>query len=120
MRRGSRKMWWVVVPCSRKKKSLKAELKMDIEEILKMKLATITEEKEEDPADHDQTSYEENGGIIATNYRSSCMTKKGKKIHLKVTKMGRLFMPHFSLKETYVLFMSGLACKGGLHALPRY
>ena len=110
-RSASRKMlWWVLVPGTRKK-SLKAESRMDIEEILKMKLATIIEEEPE-------TIDQENGGILTTKHNSSCVSKKGKKIHLKV-KMGRLFQPHFSLKESYVIFMTGLACRGGLHGLPR-
>lgn len=118
MRRGSRKMWWVVVPCTRKK-SKQTESRMDIEEILKMKLATITEEPE---------TIEENGGLLTSKHRSlsssssssSCMTKMGKKKnHLIKVKMGRLFMPQFSLKESYLIFMTGLALKGGLHGLPR-
>lgn len=111
MRKGSRKMWWVV-PCS-SKKQLRTESGLDIEEILKMKLATIMEEPE--------NSDQENG-ILSKNqlFMPSFNKKKGKKIHLKV-KMGRLLMmPQFSLKQSYVLFMTGLASKGGLHALPQF
>ncbi|CAA2985550.1 Hypothetical predicted protein [Olea europaea subsp. europaea] len=105
MRKGSRKMWWMVPRKS--KSSLREETRMDIEDILKMKLETIKEEPEID---------EENG--VLTRHRS--MSKKVmKKIHLKV-KMGQFFTSQMSLKESYLLFLTGIASKGGLSGLPLY
>ncbi|OIT25143.1 hypothetical protein A4A49_27807 [Nicotiana attenuata] len=109
MRKGSRKMWWVV-PCTSRSKSFKTEPIVDIEEILKMKLETINEEPE---------ICEENGKLTKA-HRSNTMSKiLVKKIKLQV-KIGRIFSPQFSLKESYVLFMTGLATKGALNGLPRY
>ncbi|GFP82973.1 hypothetical protein PHJA_000440400 [Phtheirospermum japonicum] len=99
-------MWWVVI--CKSKNSLRRESRMDIEEILKMKLETIKEEPE--------VVNDENGAL--TMHRS--MSKKvKKKIHLKV-KMGKLFMSQLSLKDSYVVFMTGFASRGGLSGLPRY
>ncbi|MCD9560945.1 hypothetical protein HAX54_019810 [Datura stramonium] len=107
MRKGSRKMWWVVPSCTSRSKSFKTQPILDIEEILKMKLETIKEEPE---------ISEENGKLTKTNTMSKKLVKK---IQLKVKK-GRIFPPKFSLKECYVLFMTGLATKGALNGLPRY
>ncbi|KAL1569873.1 hypothetical protein AAHA92_01293 [Salvia divinorum] len=99
MRKGSpRKMWWVVA--CRSKESLRRESRMDIEEILKMKLETIEEEEDSDRA--------------VTRRRSI-----SKKIHLKA-KMGKLYVSQLRLKESYVVFMAGFAFRGGLNGLPRY
>ncbi|KAL7119798.1 hypothetical protein ACP275_02G084100 [Erythranthe tilingii] len=100
MRKGCRKMWWV-------KKSSRRESRMEIEEILKMKLETIKEETETNDAN----------GALAEKHRS--ISKKVKKIQLKA-KMGRIFISQLSLKESYVIFMTGFASKGGLSGLPRY
>ncbi|KAK4739485.1 hypothetical protein R3W88_003182 [Solanum pinnatisectum] len=108
MRKGSRKMWWVVPSCtSRSSKNFKTQPILDIEEILKMKLETIKEEPE---------ISEENVKLTKTNTMSKQLVKK---IQLKVKK-GRIFSHKFSLKECYVLFMTGLATKGALNGLPRY
>ncbi|KAK4339805.1 hypothetical protein RND71_041267 [Anisodus tanguticus] len=110
MRKGSRKMWWMVPSCTSRSKNFKTQPIVDIEEILKMKLETIKEEPE---------FCEENGKLTKTN-RSNTMSKKlVKKIQLKAKK-GHIFSPKFSLKECYVLFMTGLATKGALNGLPRY
>ncbi|KAG6399997.1 hypothetical protein SASPL_141485 [Salvia splendens] len=94
MRKGySHKMWWVVA--CRSKESLRRETRMDIEEILKMKLETIEEEDSD----------------CAVMRRRSI----SKKIHLKA-KMGN----QLRLKESYVIFMAGFAFRGGLNGLPRY
>ncbi|KAK9292181.1 hypothetical protein L1049_020141 [Liquidambar formosana] len=69
MRRGCRKMWWVV-PCT-SIKSLRTESRKDIEEILKTKLATIKEEPEMCEENRTPTSQHR-------------VAKKGKKIHSKV------------------------------------
>lgn len=99
MRRGSEKKWWVV-PC-RSKKYVRTESQMTIEEILRAKLTTIEEVPE---------MYEEYG----TRAKHRCMMiKKGKKNHLKV-KMGHFFTPQFSLKDSYVLFVSGFSSKRSL------
>lgn len=106
MRKGySRKMWWVVA--CKSKKSLRRESRMDIEEILKMKLETI---KEEDDG---------SGGGSGSLMRRRSISKKVKKIHCKV-KMGKLFVSQLSFKESYVIFMTGFAFRGGLSGLPRY
>ncbi|KAL2460658.1 Uncharacterized protein Adt_44078 [Abeliophyllum distichum] len=97
-------MWWGVP--SRSKICLNTESRMDIEDILKMKLETIKEEPE---------ITEENG--VLGKHRS--VSKKVKKIHLKM-KMRQLFTSQLILKESYVLFMKGLSSKGGLSGLPRY
>lgn len=77
---------------------------MDIQEILKMKLETIKEESD----------------VAAALTRRRSISKKVKKIHLKV-KMEKFFVSHhFSLKESYVIFMTGFAFRGGLSGLPRY
>lgn len=72
-----------------------------------MKLETIREEPE---------ISEENCKLTKTNTMSKQIVKKMK---LKVKK-GRIFSHKFSLKECYVLFMTGLATKGALNGLPRY
>lgn len=103
MTKGSRKMW-SMVPC-RSKKSSRTESQMDIEEILKMKLETITEEPE---------MMNKEKGVLMSHSK-----KVMKKIHLKV-KMGHLFTSHMSLKESYLLFMTGITSKGGLSGIPQY
>lgn len=90
-------MWWVVA--CRSKKSLRRETRMDIEEILKMKLETIEEED-----------------IDCAVMRRRSISKK---IHLKA-KMGKLYVSQLRLKESYVIFMAGFAFRGGLNGLPRY
>ncbi|KAL0422157.1 UNVERIFIED_CONTAM: hypothetical protein Slati_3238600 [Sesamum latifolium] len=91
-------MWWAV-PCRDKKSLMRTESRMDVEEILKMKLETIMEEPEID---------DENGDV--TMRRS--ISKK--------VKMGKLFISQLSLQESYVIFMAGFASRGGLGGLPRY
>ncbi|KAH6772608.1 hypothetical protein C2S52_004587 [Perilla frutescens var. hirtella] len=94
MRKGpSREMWWVVA--CRSKESLRRESRMEIEEILKMKLETIKEESEE-----------------KTRRRRRSISKKVKK--------GKLFISQLSFKDSYVIFMTGFAFRPGLTGLPRY
>lgn len=101
-------MWWVV-PC-KSQKNLRMDPRMDIEDILKMKLETIEEEPDE--------TRDANGDL---RKHKIVISKKVKKIHLKVMKMRLIFTTsELSLKESYVLFMTGLSSKGGLSALPRY
>ncbi|KAE8000030.1 hypothetical protein FH972_004402 [Carpinus fangiana] len=98
MRSAYPRMWWVV-PCT-SRKSLQTDCPKDIEEILKTKLAIIKEEPE---------MCEQN----LTPPRHHHMAKKGNMIRVKY-KMGRLFMPQFSLKDSCALFMTGFASKGAL------
>lgn len=78
---------------------------MDIEEILKAKLATIKEEPE---------MCEEKGDLTKHWF----FVKKGKTIHMKV-KMGKLFMQPFSLKGSYVMFITSVASRHGFAGLPQ-
>ncbi|KAK4424477.1 hypothetical protein Salat_1641100 [Sesamum alatum] len=110
MRKGSRKMWWKVACKNKNKNKTRMESRMDIEEILKMKLETINEEPE---------ITEENGGSSLTMKHHLSLAKKVKKIDLKM-KIGKLLTSQFSLKESYVVFMTGFSSKGGLSGLPRY
>lgn len=105
MRKGSRKMWWAMALRS-KKDLMRTESRMDIEEILKMKLETINEEPE---------IIDETGAIVLNQHRSI----RRKKIHLKI-KIRKLFTSQFSLKESYVLFITGFSSKGGLSRIPSY
>lgn len=90
-------MWW-----GRSKKiSMRSESRMDIQEILKMKLESIKEEPEE------------NRALVKHH------TNKVRKIHFKI-KISNLFTSQFRDKESYMLFMTGFASKGGLSGLPRY
>ncbi|PIN08209.1 hypothetical protein CDL12_19218 [Handroanthus impetiginosus] len=91
MKKGCRRMWWVV-PC-RSKKSLKRESSMDIQEILNMKLETIKEEPDEN--------------------KSLSKKMKKKKIHFK-----KPFISELIRKESYIVFMTGFASKSGLTGLP--
>lgn len=101
-------MWWKV-PCTRSKRSLCNELRMDIEDILKTKLATISEEPE---------MFDEAGNVVTKN-RPYAKTTRTKKIHSKV-KLGSLFTPHkFSFKCSYVLFMAAFVSEHRLAGLPR-
>ncbi|CAA0810946.1 Unknown protein [Striga hermonthica] len=85
----SSKMWYWVVPCKSKSR-LRRESRMEIEEILKMKLETIHEEPET-----------ENGPMA----KHSSFSKKVKRV---------------GFKDSYVVFMTGFAARGGLGGLPRY
>ncbi|PIN08623.1 hypothetical protein CDL12_18798 [Handroanthus impetiginosus] len=108
MRKGSPKMWWNVrVPCRSKKNLMRRESRMDIEEILKMKLETIKEEQEP------ELINEENGALTKQQQQQRSISNKAKKIQLK------LFTSNLSLKDSSVLFMTGFASKGGLSGLPR-
>lgn len=111
MRKGyysSRKMWWVIPNCRSKRISRSDQSRMDIEEIVKMKLETIKEEPAEMMIDE-----------LTSNKQRGISKRVVKKIHLKA-KMGKIFMSQLSLKESYVIFMTGFASKGGLSGLPRY
>ncbi|KAM6578514.1 hypothetical protein CsatB_030351 [Cannabis sativa] len=104
MRRDYRKMWRAV-PCT-SRKSLRTDSWKDIEEILKSKLATITEEPES--CDENQTS----------SPRLKRLAKNGKK--KKKNKSGNFLLPHFSLKDAYALFMTRFASKGSFGGLLQY
>ncbi|PWA33162.1 hypothetical protein CTI12_AA074300 [Artemisia annua] len=108
MRKRGRKMWWVV-PC-RSKRSLQTESRMDIDQILKAKLETITEESE---------ISEDNCMVQFSKHRCSMM-KKERKFYVKLA-MGEGFRPRIGmkLKDSYLLFMSGFVSKRCLGALPQ-
>lgn len=104
-------MWWlVVVPCT-SKKCLRTESRKDIEEILKTKLATIEEEETEIKCD-------ENRMLVSNNLR---MAKKGnKKMVSSKVELGRLFMPRLiCFKDSYLLFINGVAPRGRPAGLPQ-
>ncbi|KAK1386001.1 hypothetical protein POM88_024024 [Heracleum sosnowskyi] len=102
-------MWWKV-PCTRRKRSLCNELRMDIENTLKTKLAPIIEEPE----------IFKVTGNVPTKHRPYAKTNRTKKIHSK-DKLGSFFTPHqFSFKCSYVLFMTGFVSKHRLSGLQRY
>lgn len=112
MRRGHRKMWWlVVVPCT-SKKSLRTESRKDIEEILKTKLATIKEEETE------IMTGDENRTLVSNNLR---VAKKGnKKMVGSKVELGRLFMPRLiCFKDSYLVFINGVAPRGRPAGLPQ-
>lgn len=95
---------WCIVPCKSKKTMQYVEPGIEIEEILKAKLATIKEEPE----------ICEGTGKVLAKYRS--FARKGKKICLKV-KLGHVFRPQFSVKDSYVLLMTSFASRHGLAGL---
>ncbi|BFG36688.1 hypothetical protein CerSpe_229620 [Prunus speciosa] len=96
MRRAYRKMWRVV-PCM-SRKNFRTDSWKDIEEILKSKLATIKEEPE---------TCEES---LTPPPRLWRLAKKGQKMGSKdITR--HFLMPNFSLKDSYLLFMTGFASK---------
>lgn len=101
MRRAYRKMWRAV-PCT-SRKTLRTDSWKGIEEILKTKLATIKEEPE---------IVEEN----MTPPRLRRLAMKGKKKGCK-DKIGHFPLPHFSLKDSYTLFITRFASKGSFGGL---
>ncbi|KAK3415926.1 hypothetical protein EUGRSUZ_H01348 [Eucalyptus grandis] len=104
MRKACRRMWRAV-PCT-SRKTLRTESQKDIEVILKTKLATIQEEPEF--SDDNMTPSRRRRAI-----------KKGRKFEAKV-KMGHLFMPQFSFRDSYALFITGFASKGSFGGLLSY
>ncbi|GFP95040.1 hypothetical protein PHJA_001648400 [Phtheirospermum japonicum] len=89
-------MWWTVA-CKRKKSLTRTESRMDIEEILKMKLATINEEPE-------MMISDENGPLIKQQRSVSKKVMIMKNIHLKV-KIGKLFTSQLRFKGSFVYFL---------------
>lgn len=83
-------MWWTV-PCTRRKRSLCNELRMDIEDILKAKLTTITEEPE---------ILEEMGNVL-TNQRPHAK-KRMKKIHPKFICWNMAFLDAWTFSSTWL------------------
>lgn len=82
---------------------------MDIEDILKTKLATITEEPE---------IFEETGNVLKKHRPNHAKTTRTKNIHSKV-KLGSFLTPHqFSFKCSYVLFMTAFVSENRLAGLP--
>ncbi|KAI3439363.1 uncharacterized protein J3R85_004777 [Psidium guajava] len=104
MRKAYRRMWRAV-PCT-SRKTLRTDSQQDIEVILKTKLATINEEPE----------YSDDN-LTPPKHRQTI--KKGRKFEAKV-KMGRLFTPQFSFRDSYALFITGFASKGSFGGLLHY
>ncbi|KAK4795408.1 hypothetical protein SAY86_013402 [Trapa natans] len=100
IRRACRRMWQAV-PCT-SRRALRTESQKDIHEILKGKLETIVEEPE---------SAEE--CCKAPPMRHVLAIKKGG----EVKKVGQIFLPHISLKDSYCLFIAGFASKGSFGGL---
>lgn len=105
MRKGLHKMWWGKAACRNKKIMMRNESRMDIQEILKMKLEPIEEEPEE------------NNRTMVKHHISK--SNKVRRIHLKIN-ISKLFTSQFRNKESYMLFMSAFTSRGGLSGLPRY
>ena len=101
-------MWWVVL--SRSKRSLQTKSRMDIDQILKAKHETITEESE----------IGENNCMVQFSKHICSMMKKERKLYMKLA-MGESFWPRIGmkLKDSYLLFMSGFVSKRCLGALPQ-
>ncbi|OIV91055.1 hypothetical protein TanjilG_17015 [Lupinus angustifolius] len=97
MRRACRKIL-KSVPCT-SRKTMRTDSMKDMEEILRAKLSTIKEEPE---------LCEDN----LTPPRHMRMAKKQRKKIQANEKMGRCLVPHVNLKQSYVLFISGIATKG--------
>ncbi|KAK9920124.1 hypothetical protein M0R45_028685 [Rubus argutus] len=97
MRMKAYRKMWRVVPCMRRK-FMRTDSWKDIEEILKSKLATIKEEPE---------TCEEN----LTPPRLWCLAKNEKKFGAKDMITRHFLMPNFSLKDSYLVFMTGFASK---------
>ncbi|KAG6418084.1 hypothetical protein SASPL_120283 [Salvia splendens] len=95
------------MPCRSRKNLMRTESRMDIEEIVKMKLERIEEEEE--------TSREGNGTMIKLRTESSKVRKSD-----SVVKIGKAFGSKRRFKDSYVIFMNGFASKGGLGGIPRY
>ncbi|KAI6695478.1 hypothetical protein NL676_023188 [Syzygium grande] len=93
------------VPCT-SRKTLRTESQKDIEVILKTKLATIQEEPEFS-----------DDNLMPPRHRQEI--KKGRMFEVKV-KMGHLFMPQFSFRDSYALFITGFASKGSFGGLLQY
>ena len=101
---------WQAVPCA-SRKSLRTDSWKDIEEILKSKLATINEEPE---------NCEE--GQNSPRLKRLAANKKGKKkgSNKESNKVGNFLLPHFSIKDSYALFMTRFASKGSFGGLLQY
>lgn len=81
-----------------RRKFLRTDSWKDIEEILKSKLATIKEEPE---------TCEEN----LTPPRLWCLAKNEQKFGAKDMITRHFLMPNFSLKDSYLVFMTGFTSK---------
>lgn len=107
MRKRGRKMWWVVP--YKNKRSFKSESKMNIDQILKAKLETITEEIE----------FIEDTCTVQLTQSKCSMMKKEKKFYVKVAMEGG-YRPRISLKlkDSYLLVISGFVSKRCFCAIP--
>lgn len=97
-----------MVPCT-SRRTLRTESQKDIDDILKGKLATIMEE----PEPMEECSR-------TPPLRHVLAIKRGRKLRPKVNKMGQFLLPHFSLRDSYALFITGFASKGSFGGLLQY
>lgn len=111
LRRGSRKLWWLI-PCTHKKR-MRTESQLDVEEMFRTELRTINEEEmlrtELTTINEEGDTYNQNNG--AETPRKRVKTKK--------EDMGRVFTTQFSLKNSYALFLNRMTSSrsiGGLAA----
>ncbi|CAA0806571.1 Unknown protein [Striga hermonthica] len=93
------------------KSLMRVESRMDIEDILKMKLETIEEEPEiSDKLDTEVPRF--------SNHVKSISHKVIVKMNRSKIKMEKLFTRRVSFKELVFLFVTGIASRGGLNGLP--
>lgn len=93
-----------MVPCT-SRRTLRTESQKDIEEILKGKLTTIVEEPEL-------------FNCLTPPPRHILVIKKGRKVQLKINKIGmQTFLPHFSLRDSFALFITSFAPKASFGGL---
>ncbi|KAJ0785589.1 hypothetical protein HanOQP8_Chr02g0044891 [Helianthus annuus] len=101
VRRGSRKVWWLIIHKKRSRKDLEA----DIDEILMTELATI---------DEDSDTYKQNNQAEKLQKRA----KTGKKTEKE--ELGRVFNTRFSMKNSYALFLDRMTSTGSFGGVQAY
>ncbi|KAL8205937.1 hypothetical protein R6Q57_009488 [Mikania cordata] len=101
MRRRRRNLWWLI-SCSRRKR-LRTESKLDVDEILRSELATINE---------DSDTYDLTCGA---EHRS----RRGKETK-KSEDPGRVFTAQFSLRNSYALFLDRMTSSRSFGGLQVY
>lgn len=102
MRRGSRKVWWLITH----KKRSRTELKLDMDELCRAELATIDEDLE-------TFEQENNGPEKRRKY-----AKTGKKT--KKEEMGRVFNTRYNVKNSYALFLDRITSTRSFGGLQTY
>ncbi|KAK1427559.1 hypothetical protein QVD17_16247 [Tagetes erecta] len=102
MRRGGRKVWWLITH----KKRSRRELKLDMNELRRAELATIDEDLE-------TFELHNNGPEKHRKYG-----KTGKKT--KKEEMGRVFNTRYSVKNSYALFLDRMTSTRSFGGLKTY